>query len=249
VVQRLSPDLKQGLADAALPHATIEIVPPAPAALPTPKPAPIPHVDLPQTVSPFRAVSGGGSRDLDCLTAAVYYEARGESAAGQAAVAQVVLNRVRSPVFPHTVCGVVYQGAGSRACQFSFACNGATDARHEPTAWSRARDVAGRALAGYVMSAVGGATHFRVARLGADWGGQMVKVAQVGQHFFFGFSGRRGAIRTVSTEASPVSSDLATAKLQAASDVKAVAAAAASQAAVVQTPILPIPPAIAPAAS
>ena len=64
------------------------------------------------------------SRDLECLTQAVYYESRGESRSGQSAVAQVILNRVRHPAFPKSVCGVVFQGAKTGGCQFSFACDG-----------------------------------------------------------------------------------------------------------------------------
>lgn len=70
--------------------------------------------------------------DLDCMTDAVYYEARGESARGQAAVAQVVMNRVKHPAFPKTVCGVVFQGAGHVICQFSFACDGSMKRSREP---------------------------------------------------------------------------------------------------------------------
>ncbi|WP_416365907.1 cell wall hydrolase [Sphingomonas aerolata] len=70
------------------------------------------------------------ARALLCLTTAIYYEAASEPDAGQRAVAQVILNRVRHPAFPATVCGVVYQGPHSggapTACQFSFACDGAT---------------------------------------------------------------------------------------------------------------------------
>jgi spore germination cell wall hydrolase CwlJ-like protein len=153
------------------------------------------HAAALQTVSPFRlADPGDAAHDLDCLTAAVYYEARGESREGQAAVAQVVLNRVRSPAFPKTVCSVVYQGAAQHSCQFSFACNGQMAARHESAAWERSRAVAGRALGGYVMGQVGGATHFHVATLGALWNGSMVEVARVGQHIFYGFGGHRGAL-------------------------------------------------------
>jgi spore germination cell wall hydrolase CwlJ-like protein len=153
------------------------------------------HAAALQTASPFRLANPADtSHDIDCLTAAVYYEARGESREGQAAVAQVVLNRVRSPAFPKTVCGVVYQGAAAHGCQFSFACDRTVGGRHEAGAWDRARSVAGRALGGYVMSTVAGATHFHVATLGAIWGGSMVRVAQVGQHVFYGFGGHRGAL-------------------------------------------------------
>jgi spore germination cell wall hydrolase CwlJ-like protein len=153
------------------------------------------HAAVLQTPAPFRLANPvDTASDLNCLTAAVYYEARGESREGQAAVAQVVLNRVRSPTFPKTVCGVVYQGAVAHSCQFSFACDGQMGARHEAAAWDRAKDVAGRALGGYVMGEVGGATHFHVAALGAIWNGSMVEVARVGQHIFYGFGGHRGAI-------------------------------------------------------
>jgi spore germination cell wall hydrolase CwlJ-like protein len=134
--------------------------------------------------------------DLDCLTAAVYYEARGESQAGQAAVAQVVLNRVRHRGFPKSVCGVVYQGADAGECQFSFACDGSMDRSRDTSAWSRARAVAGRALSGYVMGAVGSATHYHTASLGEIWGGALVQVAQVGQHIFYSVSGHRPAPET-----------------------------------------------------
>lgn len=142
------------------------------------------HAPTPLRVADPIAVA----HDIDCLTAAVYYEARGETREGQAAVAQVVLNRVRDPGFPKSVCGVVYQGLASHACQFSFACDGSVARRRESGAWVRARSVAGRALGGYVMPAVGGATHFHVADLGEIWGGQLVRVAQIGQHVFY----RRG---------------------------------------------------------
>jgi spore germination cell wall hydrolase CwlJ-like protein len=131
--------------------------------------------------------------DLQCLAQAVYYEARGESAAGQQAVAQVVLNRVRSPAFPKTVCAVVFQGASvGHGCQFSFACDGSMDDRREPAAWRRAEAVATHALGGFVMAEVGKATHFHASRLGPDWSLGMVRVAQVGLHVFYRF-GHGGA--------------------------------------------------------
>jgi hypothetical protein len=130
-------------------------------------------------------------RELECLTAAVYYEARGEAPAGQAAVAQVVLNRVGQARFGTSVCGVVYEGARSRSCQFSFACRGGPHGRHEVAAWSRARSVAARALSGYVMTEVGHATYFHVASLGAVWGPHMTRVAHVGHHIFYSPGGRR----------------------------------------------------------
>ncbi len=134
-----------------------------------------------------------GARDLECLTQAVYYEARGESSDGQRAVAQVVLNRVRHPAFPKTVCGVVFQGAAvGHGCQFSFACDGSMHDRREPAAWRRAETVAANALGGAVMAQVGKSTHFHAVGYGQQWDQDMIRVAQVGMHIFFRF-GRGGA--------------------------------------------------------
>ena len=141
---------------------------------------------------PFHASALDETRQLDCLTQAVYYEARGETPAGQAAVAQVVINRVRHPAFPKSICAVVYQGAeDGHGCQFSFACDGSTDARRENSAWGRAQRIATRALSGYVMPEVGNATHFHVATLSPNWDG-MLRVAEVGAHVFYRFGGIRG---------------------------------------------------------
>jgi len=126
--------------------------------------------------------------DLECMTDAVYYEARSESPRGQAAVAQVVLNRVKHPAFPKTVCGVVFQGAGHAGCQFSFACDGSMRAHRESEAWNRARSVAARALAGVVMVNIGQATHYHTTACQPFWAPQMLRVAQVGAHVFYKFS-------------------------------------------------------------
>jgi hypothetical protein len=157
---------------------------------------------LQQSASPLRVADPMTvAHDIECLTAAVYYEARGETREGQAAVAQVVMNRVRDSGFPKTVCGVVYQGLASHECQFSFACDGSAERRREPAAWARAHVVARDALDGYVVPAVGAATHYHVADLGDIWGAQMVQIARIGQHVFY----RRGhhAASAAYAEATP----------------------------------------------
>ncbi|HEX5776697.1 MAG TPA: cell wall hydrolase [Caulobacteraceae bacterium] len=133
---------------------------------------------------PFRSEARS---DVDCLTQAIYYEARGEGPAGQAAVAQVVLNRVRHPSFPKSVCAVVYQG-----CQFSFACDGSTRRGRETRAWSRAQRIATKALSGAVVANVGNATHFHTVNVSPNWGPSLVRVGQVGLHIFYRFGGRNG---------------------------------------------------------
>ena len=160
-----------------------------PAMIPTPASLTAPVV---RPAPPVTQAVAHGQGALDCLTDAVYYESRGESDRGQAAVAQVVLNRVRRGGFPKSVCGVVFQGAAQHACQFSFACDGAMRQGREPAAWRRAHGVAQRALDGFVMEEVGDATNFHVAHLGQIWGSGLVKVAQVGAHVFYRLTGRGG---------------------------------------------------------
>jgi hypothetical protein len=135
------------------------------------------------------AVRPSHKRELECLTQAVYFEARGESARGQQAVATVVMNRVKNPNFPNTVCGVVYQGAARHnGCQFSFACDGAAERVVEHIAWDRARKVAARVLSGAVLRDVGSATHYHAIAVDPSWGAQMLRVAQVGLHVFYRFN-------------------------------------------------------------
>ncbi|WP_298096085.1 cell wall hydrolase [Brevundimonas sp.] len=149
----------------------------------------------PVAAMPFRLSSTlDASRDLDCLTQAAYYEARGEGRDGMRAVAQVVLNRVRHSAFPNSVCGVVFQGAGRRTgCQFSFTCDGSMRGPVNQAAWNRARAVASAALSGAVFAGVGNATHFHTTAVSPAWRHSLVPVGQVGDHMFYRFGGRSGS--------------------------------------------------------
>jgi len=160
-------------------------------------------------VAPFRLTNAlESSRELECLSEAVYYEARGETPSGQAAVAQVVLNRVRHPSFPKSICGVVFQGAYAHSgCQFSFACDGSMRRSREPGAWRRAQKVAARALSGAVMNEVGAATHFHTTGVAPGWGPRLLRVAQVGMHVFYRFGGRSGAPDAFSRTPRPSTAD------------------------------------------
>ena len=130
------------------------------------------------------------ARASECLTAAIYYEAASESDAGQRAVAQVVLNRVRHPAFPATVCGVVYQGAERvSGCQFSFACDGAMARTPSRAGWARAARMAAAALAGYVFAPVGLATHYHTYAVTPVWNRSLVMTDAIGAHFFHRWKG------------------------------------------------------------
>lgn len=127
---------------------------------------------------------------LDCMTAAVYYEAGQEPITGQRAVAQVILNRVRHPAFPDTVCGVVFQGAErSTGCQFTFTCDGALRRRPVAASWLRARAVAGAALDGFVETSVGHATHYHASYVLPHWAPNLTKLTTIGSHIFYQWKG------------------------------------------------------------
>ena len=130
------------------------------------------------------------ARAIECLTAAVYYEARSQSDDGQRAVAQVVLNRVRDRAFPDSVCGVVYQGSTRRTgCQFSFTCDGSMAFRRDPASWSHARDIAVGALSGQVFAPVGSATFYHADYVLPWWASSMDRVATIGAHIFYRWRG------------------------------------------------------------
>jgi len=133
------------------------------------------------------------SRAEQCLTQAIYYEAGFEPADGRAAVAQVVLNRLRHPAFPKSVCGVVYQGAQlPTGCQFSFTCDGSLARQPAPDAWSQAQAIAKRALTGFVAKQVGEATHYHADYVVPYWRASLVKITQIGAHIFYRWSGLDG---------------------------------------------------------
>ena len=130
-------------------------------------------------------------RALLCLTQAVYYEAGFEPVEGRRAVAQVVLNRLRHPAFPKSVCGVVYQSNG-RVCQFTFVCDGALYRQPARDAWLRAEEIARAALSGFVDTTVGEATHYHADYVAPRWAPLLGKVAQIGQHIFYRWPGAWG---------------------------------------------------------
>ncbi|KPF89551.1 hypothetical protein IP83_02010 [Novosphingobium sp. AAP93] len=139
-----------------------------------------------------RGTSLDQGRALQCLTAAIYYEAASEPDAGQRAVAQVVLNRVAHPAWPKTVCGVVYQGSERPGCQFSFACDGSMARRPMAAFWERARRVAADALAGYVYAPVGLATHYHTSAVHPYWADSLSFIGTIGAHRFYRWSGAAG---------------------------------------------------------
>ena len=128
-----------------------------------------------------------------CLSEVLYYEARGEGKAGQQAIAEVVFHRMAHGNFGHSICAVVYEGAGHPGCQFSFTCNGDLARSKQPRAWRAAEVLAAQILTGEVRlhDETEGAINFHAVSVNPEWAGSLKKTIQIGNHIFY-----RGPIRT-----------------------------------------------------
>jgi len=141
----------------------------------------------------FRGSITDNSRALQCLTQAIYYEAGMEPDAGQRAVAQVILNRVRHPSYPGTVCGVIYQGSERRTgCQFSYTCDGSLRRKANKFHWNRSKKVAAQALAGKGHTTVGTATHYHATYVYPYWAPSLRFLGTIGAHRFYSWKGKAG---------------------------------------------------------
>ncbi|HEY6817070.1 MAG TPA: cell wall hydrolase [Croceibacterium sp.] len=158
--------------------------------------AAVPFADLHLTVARPFAFTGSAldrARATDCLALAAMAEAGG-SDAGQRAVIQVVLNRVRHPAFARTICGAVFTGSERKTgCQFTFTCDGALGRAYSDAAWAAARQRAGEALGGRVFAPVGLATHYHTDWVYPTWSAELDKIARVETHLFFRWPGYWGS--------------------------------------------------------
>lgn len=150
--------------------------------------------DSPAAAFKIKADETSRERALECLTQAVYYEAASEGGDGERAVAQVVLNRMRHPAYPSSVCGVVYQGSEKPiGCQFTFTCDGSLARIPVPALWKQAQKIAEQALAGKVFAPVGHSTHYHADYVLPYWADSLDKSVQVGRHIFYRLKGGLGA--------------------------------------------------------
>lgn len=127
-----------------------------------------------------------GGKDWQCLTEALYFEARGESLKGQFAVAEVILNRVDHARYPNSVCGVINQGTGKKfQCQFTYTCDGRAEVVNEPAAFERVGKVAQAMIAGAPRALTSGATHYHTTAVSPKWAKRFEKTAKIGVHRFY----------------------------------------------------------------
>ncbi len=125
-----------------------------------------------------------GDAQFECLTKALYFEARGETLKGQAAVGEVILNRVDRPGYPRTICGVVEQ-SNAGGCQFSYVCDSRSDAMHERLALARAAKIARALIDGAERNLTNGATHFHTANVNPGWADDFTLTTRIGTHVFY----------------------------------------------------------------
>jgi spore germination cell wall hydrolase CwlJ-like protein len=127
-----------------------------------------------------------GDAQWQCLSEALYFEARGETVKGQFAVAEVIMNRVESGRFPDSLCGVIRQGTGKRyQCQFTYTCDGIKEVVREPKAYDRVSKVARAIIDGAAGDLTDGATHYHTTAVSPNWSRVYKKTARIGDHIFY----------------------------------------------------------------
>ncbi len=171
------------VADTALPFAALFGMPPGP----TPEQQAVDRENPHWWVANPLPVSALKASEQRCLAEAIYFEARGESVEGQVAVGQVVINRVKNPAYPDTICKVVYQNRHKRnACQFSFACDRIRDRTSVKESWDLAQKLAREMVAGKRwLKTVGASTHYHATYVKPRWARTMKKLGKIGTHVFY----------------------------------------------------------------
>ena len=151
-----------------------------------PKPSPAPLQVIPASTGPD-SISADLLAEHRCLAEVLYYEARGEGRQGQQAIAEVVFHRMNTGNYGHSICAVVYEGAGHPGCQFTFTCNGDLTKSKEEAAWRESEALAAEILTGDapLHNATAGATNFHAVTVDPDWAETMNKTTQIGNHVFY----------------------------------------------------------------
>lgn len=188
-------------------------------------------------------------REHRCLAQAIYYEARGESQRGQVAVAEVVMNRVRSSAYPNSICEVVYQGSTRvTGCQFTFTCDGSLNQRPRGRGWERAQRTATAMMLGYHRPITQNATHYHTHAVNPVWNSGLVETTNIGSHVFYRFPNRaeratyqealarrRASMRSYAVERAVVADEAAEAVAEVVEPVSVAPAAPAAAAATADT--------------
>ena len=145
------------------------------------------------TKAEITAVDRSGKDRMDnaliCLARTIYWEAKGTDKTEMHAVANVVMNRLGHKGFPDTVCGIVKQGHGEKACQFSWWCNGLPDSAQEQKSYEVAKEIARKALNRQLNDLTGGALYFHSKGVTPKWSKKYIRTAIFGRLEFYKPSG------------------------------------------------------------
>lgn len=148
--------------------------------------------DIPALDADLLSRAASETAQAKCMAQAIYYEARSETLAGQKAVGEVVLNRVRSKHYPNTICGVVFQGSErSTGCQFSFTCDGSMDIAPKGKSWTRSQTLTDHMMTGLHKPMTARATHYHTTDVNPKWASSVQPTRQIGSHKFYRFKTRR----------------------------------------------------------
>lgn len=155
---------------------------------------------LTKTQPIIRQLAKYDMKEFNCLSEAVYYEARSETRSGQIGVAEVIQNRVASKHYPNSICGVVYQGAERRTgCQFSFACDGSNERLPKGKAWDRAKAIAKLSITGAAPELTNKATHYHTVWVNPHWADSLRFNGQIGVHKFYRFKWQEKPVQKSTT--------------------------------------------------
>jgi spore germination cell wall hydrolase CwlJ-like protein len=122
---------------------------------------------------------------ITCLSRTIYWEAKGEGAAGMEAIANVVMNRLGKEGFPNTICEVVTQGSEQGVCQFSWWCDGRSDDVEEEKSYTIAKEIARKALNRQLKDRTGGALYFHHRNVSPTWSTEYIMTVEIGEHVFY----------------------------------------------------------------
>ena len=126
------------------------------------------------------------ARSMGADAVASALEARGETVKGQFAVAEVIMNRVKSAQFPGSLCSVINQGTGRKyQCQFTYTCDGNAEVIAEPRAYAQVGKVARAVLDGKAPSLTGGATYYHTTAVSPRWSRVFTRTTKIGVHMFY----------------------------------------------------------------
>lgn len=135
-------------------------------------------------------------REIECLALNSYFEARNQSLAGQIAVAQVVLNRVRSKDYPDTICEVIQQGPTyenwkgnilpvRNQCHFSWWCDGKSDIPQDEETYQNILNLVIQIIKDKPIDITEGSLYYHADYVKPYWAPTLERTLVIDNHIFY----------------------------------------------------------------